>query len=64
MAEPQTAGEMAKLYGRFPKDTKLCPSCYWVLQEGDDDDGNFLWCSNEMCLDNTQYYNMAQVYDK
>jgi len=36
---------------------KLCPSCFDVLKEWDGDEGepNYLMCTNEMCLDETQY---------
>ncbi len=38
-------------------DAKLCPSCFWVLKErdGDDDEPNYLMCSNGLCLDITRY---------
>jgi len=38
-------------------DAYLCPSCYDVLKEWEGDEGepNYLMCTNEMCLDETQY---------
>ncbi len=35
---------------------KRCPDCNWVLTEGEDDDGVFLYCPNEMCLNQDQLY--------
>ena len=55
---------MSKVYARFPKATKLCPSCYWVLIERVDDEGYYLCCPNEMCLSQEHYYGVEQIWER
>ena len=35
----------------------ICPYCYHLLliATGDEDEGKYLYCPNEMCLDNTRH---------
>lgn len=52
-----TIQEARKILNDTREDALLCPSCYDVLKEWDGDEGesNYLMCTNEMCLDETQY---------
>ena len=52
--ETSTTAQIASwLLGKLPKETKLCPYCYMVLEDTVDNDA--LYCPNEMCLNETEY---------
>ncbi len=40
---------------------KKCPDCTNELVEGEDSDGKFLYCPNEMCLNQEQHYLNQEV---
>ena len=55
--KPVTIQDAREALNNTMDDAKLCPSCYDVLKEWEGDDGepNYLMCTNDMCLDETQY---------
>lgn len=55
------AGQVQRGFLHLDPHTPICESCWHPLEEREDDDGIYLVCLNEMCLDETQYYHNGQV---
>lgn len=43
----KTARRASEIFKALPSDTKLCPFCYFILQEEKE---GWWYCPNEMCL--------------
>ena len=50
----KTAEEAARIFSSLDPKTKLCPYCYWLLQQVERGEGGTLegewYCPNELCL--------------
>ena len=54
--KPITVQHLLDNFQDVKPETPLCDSCFHILAENEDEDGKYLMCPNEMCLDQTQYY--------
>lgn len=56
MDRPVTVQHLLDSFEDVKPETPICESCFHILEEHEDEDGIFLLCPNEMCLDETRYY--------
>ena len=54
--KPITVQHLLDNFEDIKPETPICESCFHILTESEDEDGVYLACSNEMCLEYTQYY--------
>ena len=54
--KPITVQHLLDNFEAVKPDVPICESCFHILDELDGDEGIYLMCPNDMCLDNTEYY--------
>tara|TARA_Y100000310_G_C20467062_1_gene708166 strand:- start:472 stop:660 length:189 start_codon:yes stop_codon:yes gene_type:complete len=54
--KPITAEDVQGHFRDINSVAPVCETCFHILEEHEDEDGIYLLCPNEMCLDGTQYY--------
>lgn len=52
----QNKHDLVKWFNDQLDDAKFCDSCWHELEVGNDGEGKFLYCPNEICLDEERYY--------
>lgn len=51
-----TLKDLVKNLTKEEMNKEICPDCYHILEITDDELGKYLYCPNEMCLNETKTY--------